>query len=317
MPEIQLFGPFFRNLNHLVLLPDGRGQQVQLSMSASIIACKYYTGDTKYNVRSRHISICQTEISSKVFVTGSFNLLISTQCPWLDAIVFATFYHTIKRLIHGDSQELYTRMDPGTHQDIIYQTNSVSSMIINIVSCVFQNYHYIQHKPGTCNQSSLCIHQWHEAFCIYLVEQECQWKSDGQTWKYELSISTGNISCTSTLQYQPRNFMLCSYNFLDLTPFCQDYLEWNYHKPICYGVHCYQWMPGGQLSWTEAKETCSDIRGTLLTLNSYEEIEVVSWILRRLSWLSSEFVFLGLYQNEVSVCKLIIVMSEALLAKII
>ena len=100
---------------------------------------------------------------------------------------------------------------------------------------------------------------------------------------------------------------LCQRDWFADPSLCYDFWRNRGHikaNTLCTQIRCYhQVLPDHPLSWQEAQEVCVKHNGTLITLNSHEELQLLRMMLMQDVSISVKSLFIGLNQILVSYTK--------------
>ena len=145
----------------------------------------------------------------------------------------------------------------------------------------------------------LLIHQ-------FLVnDQFSKWLSKDANFAFTINYeSNAHYSCMIKWHYQQHNFTLFEHYWFDLTQTASNYWKIKtISEAICTSTRCYDLLEGGNISWSEAQQMCIGKGGTLVTISSHEELSMIRMILRVISPLHSERMFVGLMTQSAQVNK--------------
>ena len=72
-------------------------------------------------------------------------------------------------------------------------------------------------------------------------------------------------------------------------------------NPLCTELRCYiPIYPTQDISWDDAQNMCQRSAAELVSINSYEELELLQLLLLRLMPIKTDSIFIGLIKKEVS-----------------
>ena len=99
--------------------------------------------------------------------------------------------------------------------------------------------------------------------------------------------------------------LLCSQDWFDDSTLCYDYWTTGGKigaNPYCTAVTCYlQVLPTKHMTWKSAQEMCEQRNARLITLNSYEELQLLRMMLMKYVPEIMNSIFIGLKQSNVSI----------------
>ena len=252
---------------------------------------------------------------------------IVSRYTWMEPVLRLKWYHP-NRL---DITKRMTYLRTGVDRTISFdypQTPKCTSFIF--VKHQMTTFIHIQTKNSSCPHYNLSItkygqfpYTFKQLINVFVVSQQSfEWITTNTDIEFGLNVSC--VGCSLNLVYNIYDYSLCIRNFYNMTHICYDFWKEDQgHRisddildgsaipvPLCNEQLCYRVERSSStsqsvsISWNGAQQICQKSGSSLVTINSYEELDLVRMVLYHLFSLVSEYsflVFIGLTANISSV----------------
>ncbi len=133
---------------------------------------------------------------------------------------------------------------------------------------------------------------------FYIDKKFKLWLTAGPVTKWIISIKDES-NCSIKVKYEDHHHALCSRFWFGHASMCYDYwFKKTIEYPLCLGMKCYDVIrTDKKMSWRLAQNTCHQIDATLITVNSYEELNILRAILLITPQISERILFGLNYPN--------------------
>ncbi len=239
----------------------------------------------------------------------SSTITITTLCPWLHPIVVVEtkeldrkqFINTTKTYPILPDRQLHINIDLTTYYPVI-------SLVT--IQHYRNQYNVLEYTYSSCSETYIDIEhfiRYNEPFVIqhtYIISQTMIWLSKHANLPFTIMVINQNQPCAINMTYYPSYYRICYREWFDLTFSCFDFGNAFLHLwsegPVCVHGHCYRMLTGGWMTWQHAQQKCGSIDAALLTINSYEELHLITFILLKGTTFPQERVYIGLLHSIVS-----------------
>ena len=276
----------------IIFLPDTVKKLITTGM---IMHLRDTMGIVAAKLKSNGFSFCRTDWRHE-----RDDYVIRTNCSWIEPIVIIKRHFPTKL-------ELKTRENHVVpYSDITMMVNYNESSSFFKVSAVKQrqtSFSYITIQNSSCMENvSMVINSQDEFGRLpphkhrFLVGKEFEWVSINGKLDFEIRLLHRGITCEVTILHQSHEYPFCVRDWYNISSMCYEFWRWPstyiFPNPLCNEIQCYTMMKGGQLSWNQAQDTCEDIHGSVVFVNSHEEMEFVRMMLHSPMPLANEKLFL-------------------------
>ncbi len=291
--------PQTRGSGSIVFLPHGRPR---LDKNKATVVAEYTSGYTSWMIQWAHSSYCQV-CGTSIIDWGMMQDISIDMCDshCFDPILVLACDQTKPPLL----KQKYVPYD------IQHPFNAMCQIVPRATISVFartsqhNRFALLEFENTSCKQTFVKIKISQLVQNIFLLTERIIWKSYDGSIKFAL-YSIAHEYCFVNVTYHTKRIDWCTPHWSYVSRPCMQQCSTfsrviNSHLTSCMGLRCYKIFEGGIISWREAAEMCADKGSTLVTINSYEELDAVTMILHRYRWRSSWYLFLGLILEKVSV----------------
>ncbi len=283
----------------LYLLPewptDGMVSQMTLILTDVI-------GVVSAEFLSNSLKFCNTTFEKEVE-----KYRIMTNCGWMDPIVI------MKRDFPMDLQVRKENTHVVPYSDMKLMLNFDEANVIYNLFVMKQRetaFSYISIQKSSCTENVTLSINTKGGFSHYLPQHEFlvgtdfEWLSEGNNLNFDVRLENTNHSCGMKIFHQSHDYPFCMRDWYNISALC--YRFWlrggkGLENPLCNEHRCYTRLDGGQLSWNHAQEKCEGIHGSLISINSHEELDLFRMMLYSLMPLVAEKTFIQGVVSESSV----------------
>ena len=302
----------------LVLLPH---RQIERYLHISIL--RYDLGHVTYMLhmpKSPYCKVCPVGIR-KTYVRLSVDLS-AEDCQCFEPVLVFTSKHHTRRIIASSNQSNY--VSPLYPQHLLCHLASNTTFIIKTIPKYDNAFSLINILLHTCSHILVRIdHGSHTPGSnrghMFSIEKTLTWKTGEASATFALSLVRSD-NCSVKVNYHSGNFTFNLEDWFDLDRIHKERPIAKSRRPtpvtcriyttmytlgrrsitICSGLRCYLLIPPGRLTWNEAEQRCKDRHCSMVTINSYEEFDILRYIYHQYLKGTSAFMFLGLTLEQVS-----------------
>ena len=174
-----------------------------------------------------------------------------------------------------------------------------------------QEFYVIKPVSVTCSNiifTEMSTHPDHHAIQSFLLADFYLWQT--ATYRANIAIDFHHntyLTCSVSLIIRKFLYTICSHCWFNYEHTCYSYWkdlrDYIVQRHVCIAGRCYKQLPADNLTWWQAHRRCHSIRSHLISINSFEEQRVLTWILRdaftaRLDAIHHECIYLGTIIQE-------------------
>ncbi len=238
-------------------------------------------------------------------VHRGYHVHIITSCPWFVPVVVIDMNQnkTMAFQNDGTTHYLYPQAPLEIH---LQKSMCFSSTIILIEAEQKDMFSYLKIQDITCKNASLHIYARHKRSLVishifHLDHAIDDWLSDSHELIFVVEFKGRTCNCSIKLHHEFGRYTWCLHNWFEVPGICD---AWSYHPKTggCVKYSCYILFALWDTSWINAEAACQDHGGHLVTINSHEELRLITLIL--LKWMPgiSEYLYIGMVSNSSQVC---------------
>ena len=177
-----------------------------------------------------------------------------------------------------------------------------------IIGHRLQDFHVIKPVSVTCSKSilmAMSMKQENHIIQSFVLAQLYLWQSSECRAKIivNLHLET-NLTCSVLMEMRSFHYTFCSRYWFEDVHMCHEYWD-SSNIPsslVCIAGRCYNLFPTDKLTWWQAHRKCQSIGWNLISVTSFEEQRIVTWILHRsFDVLHHERIYLGTIIHKTNV----------------
>ena len=241
---------------------------------------------------------CETVLKKEIHTSA-----VITSCPWFEptlVIEMGTDMFFARDVLKQHSLLPRTPLEIHVQQSICNST-----VLFDITTEGRHTFSCLDINHITCQGVLLHISPKYRKNIIshrFLLDNRLDlWLSEYDKLSFSIQFSDIACNCNVIFHHETGKFTWCLHNWFNLHDICET-LFIDSSSRLCVKYRCYSLIQGHNTSWLDAEAACQARGGHLVTINSHEELRLVTMLVHKLKLETSEYFFIGMVSVMSQVC---------------
>ncbi len=217
--------------------------------------------------------------------------VLHTKHAWVESMTLVTRHVANHQLLRHGSNLISSHSD--MHLGVSLERSS-PPIRLSIVPRYQTAYNYISVMDASCDGLRLSIVNRNSL--KFLINQTFRWLSQAADLALKFEDPIRSDSCAMNISYQTYEYSLCRKRWYNMTSLCHSF--WDYKRLpeyLCHYHRCYYMIKWHRdmVSWEEAQKSCKETQGSLIAINSFEELGILKMLVLTKRSSGVEYLYLG------------------------